>query len=131
MFDDPLLGFSAYCLHPDANFLPAARAFQESGDGEAATAHINDFVRELRGMPLAIETDAANEQHYEVPTEYFLLCLGPHLKYSSCLYPKGDESLGEAEEAMLSERSAVILCYLPACPPMGSREKRLPLRRAR
>eukprot|EP00873_Tetraselmis_striata_P044143 jgi/Tetstr1/464407/TSEL_009200.t1 len=91
-----------FFLRRGIRYLLGTRLAQESGDGEAATAHINDFVRELRGMPLAIETDAANEQHYEVPTEYFLLCLGPHLKYSSCLYPKGDESLGEAEEAMLN-----------------------------
>lgn len=33
-----------------------------------------------------MQTAAANEQHYEVPTEYFLAALGPHRKYSSCLY---------------------------------------------
>lgn len=52
-------------------------------------------------MPIAINTDDANEQHYEVPTPYFLHCLGKHLKYSSCLYETGDESLDEAEEDML------------------------------
>ena len=30
----------------------------------------------------------ANTQHYEVPTPYFLLCLGEHLKYSSFLYDR-------------------------------------------
>ena len=76
--------------------------FQESPDGVAAQKYIMDFVKELKSMPVAIETDAANEQHYEVPTEYFLLCLGKHLKYSSCIYETGKESLAEAEEAMLS-----------------------------
>lgn len=30
-----------------------------------------------------------------------LSTLGPHAKYSSCLYPTGDETLAEAEECML------------------------------
>ena len=28
----------------------------------------------------ALQTAAANEQHYELPTEYFLKALGPHRK---------------------------------------------------
>jgi cyclopropane-fatty-acyl-phospholipid synthase len=31
-------------------------------------------------MPIAIETDAANEQHYELPPEFFVASLGPNLK---------------------------------------------------
>jgi len=59
------------------------------------------FVEELRSMPVAINTADANTQHYEVPTPYFLLCLGEHLKYSSCLYDRPGMSLEEAEVAML------------------------------
>ncbi len=51
--------------------------------------------------PIAIETDAANQQHYEVPTDLFETMLGPNLKYSSCLWEPGCESLAAAEEAML------------------------------
>ncbi len=40
----------------------------------------------------------------QVPTEYFLLVLGKHLKYSSCLYPAADTTLNEAEEAMLGRQ---------------------------
>ena len=40
--------------------------------------------------PIAEHTDAANEQHYEVPAAFFQACLGPRLKYSSCLYEPGD-----------------------------------------
>ncbi len=29
------------------------------------------IVRELREMPIAIETDLANQQHYEVPAEFY------------------------------------------------------------
>lgn len=59
------------------------------------------MVDELKGMPIAINTSDSLEQHYEVPTEYFLKCLGRHLKYSCCLYPNGDESLDEGERRML------------------------------
>ncbi|KAI7526358.1 S-adenosyl-L-methionine-dependent methyltransferase, partial [Hortaea werneckii] len=59
------------------------------------------YVDLLRSRPIAIETDAANEQHYEVGTGVLSACLGPRMKYSCCLYPKGTESLAQAEIAML------------------------------
>ena len=43
----------------------------------------------------------ANEQHYEVSTDFMMSCLGPRAKYSSCLYLSGKESLAEAEDTML------------------------------
>jgi cyclopropane-fatty-acyl-phospholipid synthase len=52
-------------------------------------------------MPIAMVTDKANEQHYEVPSEFYLLVLGRHLKYSSCLYETPTSTLDEAERAML------------------------------
>ena len=61
-----------------------------------------DFVRRLRERPIAIETDAANKQHYEVGTGVMVATLGPRMKYSSCLYPTGKETLAQAEEAMLA-----------------------------
>ncbi len=70
-------------------------------DIERADARSRALLRQLRDSPIAIETAAANEQHYEVPARLFELCLGPRLKYSSCLYPTGNESLAQAEEAML------------------------------
>jgi cyclopropane-fatty-acyl-phospholipid synthase len=69
------------------------------GEGhERLTAYIRDLDR----RPLAEQTAAANEQHYEVPTQFYQACLGPRLKYSGCLYATGTESLAEAEEAMLA-----------------------------
>jgi len=38
-------------------------------------------VADLKRRPIAEQTGAANEQHYEVPTEFYLLCLGKNLKY--------------------------------------------------
>ncbi|MDE2870052.1 MAG: cyclopropane-fatty-acyl-phospholipid synthase [Chloroflexota bacterium] len=55
----------------------------------------------LRDGPVAIETEAANRQHYEVPTAFFRLVLGPRLKYSSGYWPNGNSTLAQAEDAML------------------------------
>lgn len=59
------------------------------------------FVAELIQSPIALHSSEANEQHYEVPARYFDLVLGPHRKYSSCLWPAGVQNLGQAEECML------------------------------
>ncbi|GIZ47998.1 hypothetical protein CKM354_001107300 [Cercospora kikuchii] len=59
------------------------------------------YVELLRSRPIAIETATANQQHYEVGTGVLTGMLGPRMKYSSCLYPKGTESLAQAEIAML------------------------------
>lgn len=51
--------------------------------------------------PIAVSTDAANQQHYEVPTEFFRLVLGPHLKYSCCQWSGVARTLAEAERRMI------------------------------
>jgi cyclopropane-fatty-acyl-phospholipid synthase len=47
---------------------------------------MKEWVEHMRASPVALVPEKANEQHYEVPPAFFLLVLGPHLKYSSCLY---------------------------------------------
>ncbi|MEY3911708.1 MAG: Cyclopropane-fatty-acyl-phospholipid synthase, partial [Verrucomicrobiota bacterium] len=69
-------------------------------------AKVDAFAAELRTLPVAIETKAANDQHYEVPAEFYKLCLGPRLKYSSCFYETGAETIAQAEEAMLTRTCA-------------------------
>jgi len=64
-------------------------------------AHRRALIQELRRSPIAIRTDDANRQHYEVPPSFFELVLGPWLKYSCCYWPEGVETLEQAEEAML------------------------------
>ncbi|KAK4050753.1 hypothetical protein OIO90_004975 [Microbotryomycetes sp. JL221] len=59
------------------------------------------YIEELKRRPVAIETDKANQQHYEVSTEFIKSCLGPRMKYSCCLYPTGKETLEQAEILML------------------------------
>lgn len=60
------------------------------------------LIAELKRSDIAIETQAANDQHYEVPAAFFVRVLGPHLKYSSCYWPPGVTELGAAEAAMLA-----------------------------
>ncbi len=59
------------------------------------------LVNELRASPIAINTREANEQHYELPCEFFELVLGRRLKYSCGYFGPGVESLDQAEEDML------------------------------
>ena len=42
-----------------------------SGDVEEKLAFKMRFVNKLRESPVAVETARANEQHYEVPTDFF------------------------------------------------------------
>jgi cyclopropane-fatty-acyl-phospholipid synthase len=78
---------------------------------EAARAAKLRYVNELKTMPLAIATEEANEQHYEVPTKFYQLVLGKHLKYSSGYWPAKDTSFDESEAAMLKltcERAQLV-----------------------
>ena len=42
------------------------------GDVEQQLFYKKKLINKLRQAPVAIETDTANEQHYEVPTEFYL-----------------------------------------------------------
>lgn len=60
-----------------------------------------EIVKSLGASAIAIEQDKANEQHYELPPEFFQLTLGARRKYSACLFEKPTTTLDEAENAML------------------------------
>jgi len=60
------------------------------------------FVASMRTAPLALLPELANEQHYEVPAEFFAACLGPQRKYSSAWWPEGTTDLAAAEERALA-----------------------------
>ncbi|TJY65207.1 class I SAM-dependent methyltransferase [Sinimarinibacterium sp. CAU 1509] len=84
---------------------------ENNGDGERRSQRFNQFLAELRASPIAVETGAANDQHYEVPAEFFHRHLGPRLKYSCALYPTGRETLAQAEELMFrlyAERAGLV-----------------------
>jgi len=72
------------------------------GDTEVERHRQRDFFDQLRQSPLAVVTDASNEQHHELPPDFFSLVLGPRRKYSCCLYPIGVYGIAAAEEAMLA-----------------------------
>ena len=74
-----------------------------SDDAAAAARQEIRFMEELRHSPIAVLPEKANDQHYEVPAEFFRQVLGPHLKYSSAFWPPGATTLAEAEAAGLRE----------------------------
>ena len=73
-----------------------------AGDLERGMQAREALLRDLQASPIAIDTHAANAQHYELPSAFFEAHLGPRLKYSSGYSPRGDETLAQAEEAMLA-----------------------------
>ncbi len=59
------------------------------------------WIEQLKQSPIAILADTANEQHYEVPADFFCQVLGRHMKYSSGNWAVQDADLDASEEAML------------------------------
>ncbi len=83
-------------------WLCGQRLREESrNDVQHQGARYSALLEELRSSRIALDTDLANEQHYEVPAEFFELALGARLKYSSAFWGMGARSLDQAEEAML------------------------------
>jgi len=72
-----------------------------SGDVEHAAKTTNRFVAMMNDSPIALLPDLANEQHYEVPAEFFSQVMGENLKYSCCYWLKHTNSLSEAEAAAI------------------------------
>lgn len=73
---------------------------------ESVEQEMNDkmtIISKLKHSPIAIKTDEANEQHYEVPAKFYDLCLGPRKKYSSGLWPTPSTTFEESEVAMLNK----------------------------
>ena len=62
---------------------------------------LKGMLVQMKDSPLAINTLEANEQHYNVSTDFFDLVLGEHKKYSSALFDAPATDLSEAEAAML------------------------------
>jgi len=61
------------------------------------------FARAMADRAIAEHADAANVQHYEVPSAFFAKVLGPNRKYSSCFYKEEASTLQEAEEEALRQ----------------------------
>ncbi len=59
------------------------------------------WLEHMRQAPIALATTRANDQHYEVPVDFYRHVLGPRLKYSSAFFAPGVRDLSTAEDEML------------------------------
>jgi cyclopropane-fatty-acyl-phospholipid synthase len=81
-----------------------------AGDCERAAAATQRFIELMDRSPVALLPERANEQHYEVPAQFFAQVLGPRRKYSCAFWPAGTASLAAAEDSALAltcERAAL------------------------
>lgn len=76
-------------------------ADENQGNAEAQQEHLMALIGFLKSSPIAVNAADANEQHYEVPTQFYKYCLGKNLKYSSCYFKEDVTSLDQAEDDML------------------------------
>ncbi len=74
---------------------------ENKGNPEAQKKHLLGLIEELKTSPIAVHTQEANEQHYEVPTAFYQYCLGKHLKYSSGYWNPGVHDIDTSEKDML------------------------------
>lgn len=74
---------------------------ESSADRVEHARRFQEFVETTRSNPIALLTDKANEQHYEVPAAFFEHVLGRHLKYSCCHFSSASMSLDDAEAEAL------------------------------
>ena len=73
----------------------------DADDCERMAQNCQEFIAQLDRSAIAPVPHKANEQHYEVPAEFFVQVLGRHRKYSSCYWTAHTTSLDEAEAAAL------------------------------
>ncbi len=83
------------------NLLKARLEEEKKENLEEQQKHLNQYIEDLKKSPIAINTADANEQHYEVPTEFYKFVLGKRMKYSGGYWPLGAYTLDESEESML------------------------------
>jgi cyclopropane-fatty-acyl-phospholipid synthase len=74
---------------------------QQKGGSDGQGRRFAALLEWLRTQPIAVATDAANAQHYELPPAFFERVLGRHVKYSSAWWPAGVAALADAEAQML------------------------------
>ncbi len=70
-------------------------------DCSRSAIRTQDFIDMLDRSPVALLPDKANEQHYELPAEFFAEVLGPQRKYSCCHWGEGVDDLAAAEQQAL------------------------------
>lgn len=81
-----------------------AKIRHESRGGPAElSARKRDLLIERAAGPVTTHVEDANQQHYEVPSAFFKLILGPNLRYSCCYWPPAVDGIQAAEEAALNQ----------------------------
>ena len=70
-------------------------------DCEWVAEHREAFIGMMNSSSVAPLPDKANEQHYEVPAEFYRQVLGPHAKYSCAYWDDGVRHLAGAEQRAL------------------------------
>lgn len=66
-------------------------------------ANLKAMVGAMRQAPVAALPEKANQQHYEVPAEFYRNCLGGNFKYSCAYWPKDVVELDLAEIRALQQ----------------------------
>ena len=74
-----------------------------AGDLEKVGVAMSAFIDAMNSSNIALMPEMANEQHYEVPPEFYAHVLGPHRKYSCCYWPTDELDLEGAEQAGLQQ----------------------------
>ena len=82
------------------------RARETAGDCAMRLERQQAFIRSMDSSPIAPVPAKANEQHYELPAEFFHAVLGHRLKYSGCYFESASEDLDAAEDAALAATCA-------------------------
>lgn len=95
-------------LVPDALIRRGIRAMlrrrldrQHVDDPQTCQRMLQEWIAVCDRSPIAVEQQAANDQHYEVPAAFYERVLGRHRKYSCGLFEHPTATLDEAEAAML------------------------------
>jgi cyclopropane-fatty-acyl-phospholipid synthase len=84
------------------NLLKQRLRDENKGGCEAQQAHLMSLIAQLKASPIAVNTADANQQHYEVPTQFYQYCLGKNLKYSSGYWKDGVTDIDASEDDMLA-----------------------------
>ncbi len=102
------LSWSEAGMVPDAIVRKGIRRLLEqklrlirAGDPEFAALATREFITRMNESPIALVPELANEQHYELPAEFFEHVLGEHRKYSCGYWSTDAANLNEAETAAL------------------------------
>ena len=105
----PLIGLAEQGRLPDTFVRIGIRRLLQSrldelqqDQPEAAMESFRGFLAAAHSGPIAALPEKANEQHYEVPAEFFGRALGIHRKYSCCYWNHDTTSLNAAEENALA-----------------------------